>query len=240
MFCLPVPTRQDRSAYSCCREICGRIQGIYKSLTDTWMWKLGLRPRNSQKRNTRLGFSLQCIQSRQYTTGCEENESFIKIFTFQIHFSLAEWFLQKCRYGKGYFHFLVDWRQQISFTVSTYTVYDKFKSSDSSTHKVLIWNGEWNSQTITICDKQRSCAIVNFPYINETNSGVALVNSLLWGLTCQHFFKIYSAFCQTLQNTSLIPKKTENSSRELRMFNGPVFICILSIALTIPAYEHTL
>ncbi len=26
-------------------EICGPILGIYKSLTDTWMWKLGLRPR---------------------------------------------------------------------------------------------------------------------------------------------------------------------------------------------------
>ncbi len=33
-------------------EICGPILGIYKSLTDTWIWKLGLRPRNSQKRNT--------------------------------------------------------------------------------------------------------------------------------------------------------------------------------------------
>jgi hypothetical protein len=32
-------------------EICGPILGIYKSLTDTGMWKLGLRPRNSQKRN---------------------------------------------------------------------------------------------------------------------------------------------------------------------------------------------
>jgi hypothetical protein len=32
-------------------EICGPILGIYKSLTDTSMWKLGLRPRNSQKRN---------------------------------------------------------------------------------------------------------------------------------------------------------------------------------------------
>ncbi len=30
-----------------CRKICGPILGIYKSLTDTWMWKLGLRPRNS-------------------------------------------------------------------------------------------------------------------------------------------------------------------------------------------------
>jgi hypothetical protein len=34
------------------QEICGPILGIYKSPTDTWMWKLGLRPRNSQKRNT--------------------------------------------------------------------------------------------------------------------------------------------------------------------------------------------
>ncbi len=32
-------------------EICGPILGIYKSLTDTCMWKLGLRTRNSQKRN---------------------------------------------------------------------------------------------------------------------------------------------------------------------------------------------
>ncbi len=36
----------------CCREICGPILGIYirKSLIDTWMGKLGLRPRNSQKK----------------------------------------------------------------------------------------------------------------------------------------------------------------------------------------------
>ncbi len=32
-------------------EICIPILGLYKSLTDTWMWKLGLRPRYSQKRN---------------------------------------------------------------------------------------------------------------------------------------------------------------------------------------------
>ncbi len=34
------------------QEICGPILGLYKSLTDKWMWKMGLRPRNSQKRNT--------------------------------------------------------------------------------------------------------------------------------------------------------------------------------------------
>jgi len=69
MFCLPVPTLLylweiyifPGSVYLfCCREICGPILGIYKSLTDTWMWKLELRPRNSQKRNTYLGFSLHC------------------------------------------------------------------------------------------------------------------------------------------------------------------------------------
>jgi hypothetical protein len=32
-------------------EICRLILGIYKSLKDTLMWKLGLRPRYSQKRN---------------------------------------------------------------------------------------------------------------------------------------------------------------------------------------------
>ncbi len=41
-------------------EICRPILGLYKSLTDTWMWKLGLRLRYSQKRNTWVGFSLLC------------------------------------------------------------------------------------------------------------------------------------------------------------------------------------
>jgi hypothetical protein len=34
------------------QKICGPILGIYKSLTGTRMWKLGLGPRNSQRRNT--------------------------------------------------------------------------------------------------------------------------------------------------------------------------------------------
>ncbi len=41
----------DRSAYSL-KKIWRPILGLYNSLTDTWMWKLGLRPRYSQKRNT--------------------------------------------------------------------------------------------------------------------------------------------------------------------------------------------
>ncbi len=44
------------------QEICGPILGlgIYKLLTDTCMCKLGLRARNSQKRNTYMRISLQC------------------------------------------------------------------------------------------------------------------------------------------------------------------------------------
>ncbi len=60
-FCLPIPTLiylweiyifPGSVCLFCCSQICEPIQGIYKSLTDTWMWKLGLRPRNSQKRIT--------------------------------------------------------------------------------------------------------------------------------------------------------------------------------------------
>ncbi len=69
MFCLPVPTLiylweiflfPRYVCLFCCRKICGPILGINKSLTDIWKWKLGLRPRNSQKRNTLMVFSLQC------------------------------------------------------------------------------------------------------------------------------------------------------------------------------------
>ncbi len=69
MFCLPVTTLiylweiyifPGSVCLFCCSHICGRILGIYKSLTDTWMRKLGLRLRNSQNRNASMGFWLQC------------------------------------------------------------------------------------------------------------------------------------------------------------------------------------
>ncbi len=41
-----------------------------KSLTDTRMWKLGLRLRNSQKRNTSMGFSLQCSMQNAIYDSC--------------------------------------------------------------------------------------------------------------------------------------------------------------------------
>ena len=47
----------------CWREICGPILEIYKSLTDTWMWKLGLRPCNSFSGNICFKFSLLCLCS---------------------------------------------------------------------------------------------------------------------------------------------------------------------------------
>ncbi len=44
----------------CYRRIGGPIVVIYKSLTDTWLWKLGLRPLSSFSGNTKIGISLQC------------------------------------------------------------------------------------------------------------------------------------------------------------------------------------
>ncbi len=65
MFCLAVPTLiylWDIYIFPgyCCREICGSIPGIYKSLTETWMWKLRVRPHNSQKRNTYSKWDFPC------------------------------------------------------------------------------------------------------------------------------------------------------------------------------------
>ena len=56
MFCLPFPTLIDLwEIYifpGSVWEIWGPILGTFKSLTDTWMCKLGLRPRNSLSENT--------------------------------------------------------------------------------------------------------------------------------------------------------------------------------------------
>ncbi len=53
---------QDRSTYSCSRI--GRlIVGIYKSLSDTWMWKLGLWPRSSFSGNICFEFLLLVLCS---------------------------------------------------------------------------------------------------------------------------------------------------------------------------------
>ncbi len=49
------------------QEICGPILGIYKSLTDTCMWKLGMRPRNTQKGIQKWDFS--CSVSVRFRIG---------------------------------------------------------------------------------------------------------------------------------------------------------------------------
>ncbi len=54
---------QDRSTYFPCSRIGRLIVGIYKSLTDTCMWKLILRPRNSFSGNICFEFSLLCLCS---------------------------------------------------------------------------------------------------------------------------------------------------------------------------------
>ncbi len=59
-----------------CNRIGRQTVGIYKSLTDTWMWKLGLRPRKSFSGNFCFKFSVLCLCSgcncmaqHQYTGG---------------------------------------------------------------------------------------------------------------------------------------------------------------------------
>ncbi len=46
-----------------CSRIGSPIVGIYKSLTDTWMWKLGLMPRNSSSGYICFEFSVFCLCS---------------------------------------------------------------------------------------------------------------------------------------------------------------------------------
>ncbi len=48
---------QDRSTYNSSSRKGRHIVGIYNSLTDTWMWKLGLRPRYSFSGNISFKFS---------------------------------------------------------------------------------------------------------------------------------------------------------------------------------------
>ncbi len=51
--------------YSCSRI--GRlIVGLYKSLTDTWMWKLRLRPRSSFSGNICFEFAVLCLCSAEW------------------------------------------------------------------------------------------------------------------------------------------------------------------------------
>ncbi len=48
-----------------CNRIGRPIMGLYKSLTDTWMWKLGLRPHNSFSGNIVLNFRY-CVFAMLY------------------------------------------------------------------------------------------------------------------------------------------------------------------------------
>ncbi len=55
----------DRSAYSAAGKNVDRSLGKYKTLTGTWMWKLGLRCRNFQKSGIFVAVNLKGIFSRK-------------------------------------------------------------------------------------------------------------------------------------------------------------------------------
>ncbi len=50
----------------CCRKICRSILGIYKSLTDTWMWKLRLRPSKTFSGNTYVNGILVAVYYKSH------------------------------------------------------------------------------------------------------------------------------------------------------------------------------
>ncbi len=56
------------SPHISCRRIKRSIVGIYKSLTGTWMWKLGLWPRNSFSENIYFEFSVLFLCSASSRT----------------------------------------------------------------------------------------------------------------------------------------------------------------------------
>jgi hypothetical protein len=59
--------------------------GIYKSLTDTWMWKLGLRPQNSFPGNICFEISVFCLCSALWITFLKYfTGSWAKLFFFEL------------------------------------------------------------------------------------------------------------------------------------------------------------
>ncbi len=54
---------QTRSDLCICSKIDGMIVGIYKSLTDTWIWKLGTKTRSFIIGNICFEISVQCVCS---------------------------------------------------------------------------------------------------------------------------------------------------------------------------------
>ncbi len=66
---------------------CSRIRpivGMYKSLTDTWMWKLGLWPRNSFSRNICFEFPVLCLCSVAIFFVCSKSFETVPVKT--VHY----------------------------------------------------------------------------------------------------------------------------------------------------------
>jgi hypothetical protein len=91
MFCLPVPTLiylgevyifPGSVCLFCCREICGPILGIYKSLTDTCMWKLGLQGRAIPRKGIHK-WDFPCSVEGVYVETSLEGISFIYLASYK-------------------------------------------------------------------------------------------------------------------------------------------------------------
>ncbi len=73
-----------------CSKIGGPNLGIYKPLTDTWMWKLGMRSPSLFSGNICLEFSVQCLCSVYVLVDVKNILSQVFIFIYSFIFTYCD------------------------------------------------------------------------------------------------------------------------------------------------------
>ncbi len=86
---------------------------IHKSQTDTWMWKLGLRPRSFFSGNTYIGFSLQCSCSWSSNNYC------IPLIMLAIYFILLSDCCQPVIFGGKSLWYLLEQKARDSVLIES-------------------------------------------------------------------------------------------------------------------------
>ncbi len=90
-------------------EIFILILGLYKALTDTWMLKLGLRPRYSQKRNIQYKWDSPC------SAVCHQaalNNKQTKVTNLPLAVNTDQWLWLSCTPFFSFYNVLWSWPRQ--------------------------------------------------------------------------------------------------------------------------------